>query len=406
MEFRHVSVLLNECIEGLNIKKDGIYVDGTLGGGGHSLEIVKRLDTGRLIGIDQDTDAISAAKERLKEYEDKITYVHNNFVNVREVLNNLGIDTTGLDDTATEWEVTYKGYKFKIDLGTGKVTYVGEGESGGGEEPGEEEPGGEEGITASEIANAEDKSQYYGARVEGYECTNSAAVNAWKIFYADENNIYIIADDYIPTDYCPEGKSGGTVTTSSSYPRGASFSGVYDDYAGSSDITDEKIKALNNDYFTKGYTSTNANMKSVAYMLDTNAWSVFAGDKAEYAIGGPPVEMLMKSYSQKHGVDYRAQASSDTGYQISNNGGSTWANYISGLDTDDSLYVINSDLNANGMWLASPSAIDIDVVVYVNYYGDVGNDYYYSASDGFRPLVCLQSNVHLQKNADGSYTIK
>ena len=92
MEFRHVSVLLNECIEGLNIKKDGIYVDGTLGGGGHSLEIVKRLDTGRLIGIDQDTDAISAAKERLKEYEDKITYVHNNFVNVREVLNNLGIE--------------------------------------------------------------------------------------------------------------------------------------------------------------------------------------------------------------------------------------------------------------------------------------------------------------------------
>ena len=92
MEFRHVSVLLNECIEGLNIKKDGIYVDGTLGGGGHSLEIVKRLNTGRLIGIDQDKDAICAAKERLKEYEDKITYVHNNFVNVKEVLNSLGIE--------------------------------------------------------------------------------------------------------------------------------------------------------------------------------------------------------------------------------------------------------------------------------------------------------------------------
>lgn len=92
MEFRHVSVLLNECIEGLNIKKDGIYVDGTLGGGGHSLEIVKRLDTGRLIGIDQDTDALNAAKERLKEYEDKITYVYNNFVNVRGVLNSLGIE--------------------------------------------------------------------------------------------------------------------------------------------------------------------------------------------------------------------------------------------------------------------------------------------------------------------------
>ena len=81
MEFHHVSVLLNECIEGLNIKKDGIYVDGTLGGGGHSLEIVKRLDTGRLIGIDQDTDALKAAGERLKSYSDKVTYVHDNFEN-------------------------------------------------------------------------------------------------------------------------------------------------------------------------------------------------------------------------------------------------------------------------------------------------------------------------------------
>ena len=92
MEFRHVSVLLDECIEGLNIKKDGIYVDGTLGGGGHSLEIVKRLDTGHLIGIDQDLDAIKAAKERLKDYQDKVTYIHNNFVNVKEVLNSLGIE--------------------------------------------------------------------------------------------------------------------------------------------------------------------------------------------------------------------------------------------------------------------------------------------------------------------------
>lgn len=93
MEFHHVSVLLNECIEGLKIKKDGIYVDGTLGGGGHSLEIVKRLgEGGRLIGIDQDTDALKAAGERLKDYSDKVTYVHSNFENVRQVLNDLGIE--------------------------------------------------------------------------------------------------------------------------------------------------------------------------------------------------------------------------------------------------------------------------------------------------------------------------
>ena len=70
MEFKHVSVLLNECIEGLNIKDDGIYVDGTLGGGGHSSEILKNLSTnGLLIGVDQDTDALKAAGLRLHNYE-------------------------------------------------------------------------------------------------------------------------------------------------------------------------------------------------------------------------------------------------------------------------------------------------------------------------------------------------
>ena len=92
MEFHHVSVLLNECIEGLSIDKDGIYVDGTLGGAGHSYEICKRLDAGRLIGIDQDMNAINAAKERLKEFGDKVAFVNDNFSNIKNILNELGIE--------------------------------------------------------------------------------------------------------------------------------------------------------------------------------------------------------------------------------------------------------------------------------------------------------------------------
>lgn len=92
MEFHHVSVLLEECIENLKIKADGIYVDGTLGGGGHSLEICKRLTTGRLIAIDQDLNAHAAAKERLKDYLEKVTFVHNNFGNIKQILQQLGID--------------------------------------------------------------------------------------------------------------------------------------------------------------------------------------------------------------------------------------------------------------------------------------------------------------------------
>lgn len=91
MEFKHYSVMLNETIEQLNIRPDGIYVDGTLGGAGHSLEICKRLTTGRLIGIDQDADAIAAASERLKDYQDKVTIVRSNYAQMKEVLHNLGI---------------------------------------------------------------------------------------------------------------------------------------------------------------------------------------------------------------------------------------------------------------------------------------------------------------------------
>ncbi len=92
MKFHHISVLLNECIESLNIKPDGIYVDGTLGGAGHSYEICKRLTTGRLIGIDQDMNAINAATKRLEEFKDKVTLVHSNFSNIKKVFEDLGIE--------------------------------------------------------------------------------------------------------------------------------------------------------------------------------------------------------------------------------------------------------------------------------------------------------------------------
>lgn len=92
MNFHHVSVLLQECIDNLNIKPDGIYVDGTMGGGGHSLEIAKRLTTGRLICIDQDPNAHEAAGKRLAEYKDRITFVRDNFGNIANILDSLGIE--------------------------------------------------------------------------------------------------------------------------------------------------------------------------------------------------------------------------------------------------------------------------------------------------------------------------
>ena len=90
-EFYHVSVLLEECIEALNIRPDGVYVDGTLGGAGHSSQIVRRLETGRLIGIDRDPIALKAAGERLEPFRDNVTLVHSNFCEIKTVLQELNI---------------------------------------------------------------------------------------------------------------------------------------------------------------------------------------------------------------------------------------------------------------------------------------------------------------------------
>lgn len=93
MEFKHVSVLLHETVDGLQVKPDGVYVDGTLGGGGHSYEICKHLDSeGRLIGIDQDAEALNAAKKRLGEFSDRTIFVKSNYGQMGDVLKQQGID--------------------------------------------------------------------------------------------------------------------------------------------------------------------------------------------------------------------------------------------------------------------------------------------------------------------------
>ena len=247
--------------------------------------------------------------------------------------------------------------------------------------------------------------EYYGKSITNYSANG---VTDWKIFHSDGNNVYIIASDYVPVSTLPTTSAGHKpANANSSYPKAAPFDNVINDYDGSSNITDEKIKALNNDYFSKGYTSINSNMKAVAYMLDTGIWSSFASEKAEYAIGGPTVEMLMASYSKKYGKDYRARASSATGYEISKDGGDNWATYYSEmLSTSDSLYVIsNYTNNAAAMWLASPSADDPTYVMNVLCNGYVYYYRYYYTDIGFRPLVCLKSDIQLEADGAG-YKIK
>ena len=120
MEFKHIPIMLEPVLQGLNIKEDGIYVDGTLGGAGHSSEIAKRLGSnGRLIGIDQDMDAIAAASKRLAEYNN-VSIVHSNYVNIRSVLDDLniqGVDGILLDLGVSSYQLDNKerGFSYRED---------------------------------------------------------------------------------------------------------------------------------------------------------------------------------------------------------------------------------------------------------------------------------------------------
>ena len=121
MEFQHKSILLNECMEGLSIKADGIYVDGTLGGGGHSFHIAERLsDKGRLIGIDQDEDAIEAATKRLAQFKQRVTIVRDNYEHFQEILSTLSIPAVDgilldLGVSSYQFDEADRGFSYRFD---------------------------------------------------------------------------------------------------------------------------------------------------------------------------------------------------------------------------------------------------------------------------------------------------
>ncbi len=119
-EFHHISVLLQECINGLAIRPDGVYIDGTLGGAGHSSQIAKRLTTGRLIGIDRDPVALTAAGERLAGYKNNVTLVHSNFCEMAQVVKDLGL--SGVDGILLDLGVSSpqlddgaRGFSYMVD---------------------------------------------------------------------------------------------------------------------------------------------------------------------------------------------------------------------------------------------------------------------------------------------------
>ncbi len=163
-------------------------------------------------------------------------------------------------------------------------------------------------------------------------------------------------------------------------------------------------------------------MKAVAYMLDTSIWKTFVNtDVADYAIGGPTVELLFNSYNQTHQTQYKAKAKSEIGYQVSCDNGSTWSQSTSKNLEKEKPYVVSDTTKANGMWLASPHSNYETIgtgLMEVGCGGSVFTDFCHDIQDsswekfgkyvgeGFRPVICLKSNFNLKKSVGGSsYTI-
>jgi type II secretory pathway pseudopilin PulG len=215
-------------------------------------------------------------------------------------------------------------------------------------------------LTIDAAKVSQNATEYYGALVENYDViydNTEGASNDWRIFYSDGTYIYLIADDYISYDYAPASANYTLYhTSSSSY--GVSFKDVYKDYIGSINIDDSLAQKWLSSYWKNNSTSTNTNIRVVAYMLDTRIWNkkFRNSEYADYVIGGPTIEMYCASYNETHPTNnVSCEAESNTiGYKVVINLRNYQEDYhgIYGRKAEDIF----------GMCIASPSGFGSDEI--------------------------------------------
>ena len=217
---------------------------------------------------------------------------------------------------------------------------------------------------------AQNPELYYGKEVENYGVKyddTSGASNKWRIFYADENNIYLITDDYIPYNYAPKAGSYQINKNDTNYT--LSMENVYKNYTGATNIDSTIGNKWLSAYYPSNKTNTNSNIRVVAYMLDTDIWNpIYKNDYAEYAIGGPTLEMFCASYKDTHPNKYIECTANATGYQVRWHGGS-YSALVGGLTKDEynSIYIKSDNSKAGAVWLVSPSTTDTNYLMFASY---------------------------------------
>ena len=270
-------------------------------------------------------------------------------------------------------------------------------------------------ISAADVA--EDPETYLGAETDYDTGTELETDITWLVFYADEENIYLIADDYVLAEDAPETSSGYSPVYSSDYPYLLYLPNVYSDFTGSA-YWDSKLSAWNATYLASYSTSTYINAKCVQYLLDTDLWSDFQNSTyADYAIASPTLEMWVASWNQYGYTTLYCDNVNSYGYYIGTSSSPTTSSqyvtssYVDNSGYDNTLYFPHTGGDWNrcyGYWLASTNAYEgtYGYVMYVYCMGVVNYapwSYFYCGS--FRPVVCLSSDVQLQSNGDGTYSL-
>ena len=253
-------------------------------------------------------------------------------------------------------------------------------------------------VDKTEIAN--NPEEHFGGYVD-YTAPNGDPEVKWRIFYADEENVYLIADDYINPEYSPANGNGGVI---SKYD--IPLSNIYDYAEDAKEITDPRIiKIASFLNYEIDYSSTN--VKGSIAMLDTTIWEMYINSTyAEYAIGGPTIDLFSASYNKLYTpkIDYRVSAGkSQVYYELKWSEDENYNYELYGLDTSNSIYT-KSNEKASSVWLASPydTAVGEAFSVSGNYIRPAVDS---GANKGFRPIVCLKSEVQLNKKSDGTYTL-
>lgn len=248
---------------------------------------------------------------------------------------------------------------------------------------------------------------YYGALVTNY---SAGGVSAWRVFHKDEEGrVYLITDDYVAYKDLPTSKAGTALMRgSNNYKLHMKPIVNNNDYSGSDWIianTNPNAQKLLSRYLTAYPTSTNNNMKAVAYMMDTESWSKFVDSTyAEYAIGGPTLDLFCASYKVTHPDRYiECNVESSAGYKVNWSDETIYDTIVKALKRDFNEIYIGQSL-AMGMWIATPSCTT-NCLYSTNWNGYIQSSQYNSTSLGFRPIVCLNEGVDIVSNGDGTYSI-